>query len=446
MNRLFIIIKREYVQMVCKKSFIITTLLVPILSVVLCGVLPMMMSQTKSADKKTVAVIDQNPDSPFASCVCDNDEYHFTPIVAADSSAENLHQLYTEHKDQEGGLYALVVIAQDFVQTPCVTIFSENSVNASLERTVNYSLRDVVRKNRIAAYNIDSLETIIMNVEPSIKISNIKWNEDGGETISSSELSMIIGLILAMLTYMFVIIYGAMIMNSVVEEKTNRIVEVIISTCKPMELMMGKIIGVALVGLTQIALWSVLIGVIGAIFGISTMAATGMPAVGDTAALQAAMEAQQGDGEFVKIMQMVMSVNYGQILTCFVLYFIGGYLLYASLFAAFGSAVDQASDASQYTGPIMMIMIFALYAGMFSMENPDGPLAVWCSMIPFTSPVVMMIRLPYELPWYQLVGSIAILYATALGIIWLASRIYRTGILMYGRKFTIKEILRWIKQ
>ncbi len=152
-----------------------------------------------------------------------------------------------------------------------------------------------------------------------------------------------------------------------------------------------------------------------------------------------------GDDSMSRIVQMILNVNYTQILVCFILYFIGGYLLYASLFAAFGSAVDQASDASQFTAPIMMIMIFALYAGMFSMENPDGPLAFWCSMVPFTSPVVMMIRLPYDLPWYELVGSIALLYGTALGIMWISARIYRTGILMYGRKFTFKEIIRWIK-
>lgn len=443
MNRLFIIIKREYVQMVCKRSFIITTILVPILSILLCGVLPIMMSQTKSDEKKTVAVIDQNPGSPFAACVTDNDEYHFSIIATADSSTENIHQIYQESPEE---LYALVVIAPDFIQSPRVSIFSEKSVNGSLERTVEHSLREVVRNERIAAYGIDSLDTIIRSVEPNIKTSSIKWSSAGDEQISSSELSMILGMVLAMLTYMFVILYGAMIMNSVVEEKTNRIVEVIVSTCKPMELMMGKIIGVALVGLTQIALWCFILSIVGMVFGISTVASSGVTGMGDPAALQAAMEAQQGDSDIAKIIQMVLSVNYGQIITCFVLYFIGGYLLYASLFAAFGSAVDQASDASQYTAPIMMIMIFALYAGIFSMENPDGPLAVWCSMIPFTSPVVMMIRLPYDLPWYELMGSLAILYATALGIIWVASRIYRTGILMYGRKFTVKDIIGWIKQ
>ena len=254
---------------------------------------------------------------------------------------------------------------------------------------------------------------------------------------------MLIGIALAFLTYMFVIIYGSMIMNSVVEEKTNRIVEVIISTCKPIELMLGKIVGVALVGITQIVLWSVILSVVGTIFGISSMATTmgGMSGAADALANTPIPQ----DNEVAQIVAVLLGIDYVQILISFVLYFIGGYLLYASLFAAFGSAVDQASDASQFTGPIIMIMLFALYAGMFCMENPDGPLAFWCSMIPFTSPVVMMIRLPYDLPWYELTGSLVLLYATAFGILWLSSRIYRTGILMYGRKFTFKEIVRWIR-
>lgn len=444
MSRLSLIIKREYVQMVCKKSFIFTTLLVPVLSIILCGVLPVLLSRAKSDDRKVVAVIDQSLEGAYASCLQDDEDYIYHQITVADTVTD-MHKLYQESTEE---LYALVVIPVNLEQSANVSIFSEKSVNGSLERSVSRSLREAVRQERIKAHDIENLEAIIQDCDPEIKTTNIKWSKEGEEKISSSELSMVLGLMLAMLTYMFVIIYGALIMNSVVEEKTNRIVEVIVSTCKPFELMMGKIIGVALVGLTQISLWSVILGIIGTVFGISAMA-TSMP---DMAAMQAnspdveaLLAAQGSDDTLNRIVQMVLNVNYTQILICFVLYFIGGYLLYASLFAAFGSAVDQASDASQFTAPIMMIMIFALYAGMFSMENPDGPLAFWCSIIPFTSPVVMMIRLPYDLPWYELVGSLVLLYATALGILWLSARIYRTGILMYGRKFTFKEIVRWIK-
>lgn len=241
-------------------------------------------------------------------------------------------------------------------------------------------------------------------------------------------------------------------MNGVIEEKTNRIVEVIVSSCKPMELMLGKIIGVALVGFTQIIIWAVLLGIAGTILGASAFISGPTDPAALTAAMgqdpemvNQAMAQMQESNELAEIIQMVLSVNYLQILTFFVLYFIGGYLLYAALFAAFGSAVDQPSDASQFMTPIMVIMVFAIYAAMFSIENPDGPLAWWCSIIPFTSPIVMMIRLPYDVPFWEMLLSIALLYGSAFGILYIAGKIYRTGILMYGKKVSIKEIIKWIK-
>lgn len=439
MNRLFLIIKREYVQAVCKKSFIITTLLVPILSIALCGLLPHFLSQAKSTEQKVVAVIDQNPGAPYAAQIPASEEFLYK--VLANGDAQDDYRAIYQNSPQD--LYALVVIPADFATSTQVYIYSEKSVNGGLERQIACSLRKAVRQERIQSSGIDSLEQVIKYCDPEITTSNVKWGKEGEEIASSAEISMLIGIALAFLTYMFVIIYGSMIMNSVVEEKTNRIVEVIISTCKPIELMLGKIVGVALVGITQIVLWSVILSVVGTIFGISSMATTmgGMSGAADALANTPMPQ----DNEVAQIVAVLLGIDYVQILISFVLYFIGGYLLYASLFAAFGSAVDQASDASQFTGPIIMIMLFALYAGMFCMENPDGPLAFWCSMIPFTSPVVMMIRLPYDLPWYELTGSLVLLYATAFGILWLSSRIYRTGILMYGRKFTFKEIVRWIR-
>ncbi len=441
MNRTFLIIKREYVQAVCKKSFIITTILVPILSIALCGLLPHFLSQAKSDEQKVVAVIDQTPGSPYAAQIQDSQEYRYNVIAGGvDDGQCDYHAIY---RGSEQSLYALVVIPSDFDKNTQVHIYSEKSVNGGLEREITHSLRKAVRQQRIQTSGIDSLEQVIKYCTPEITTANIKWSKEGEETVSSAEISMFIGLGLAGLTYMFVIIYGAMIMNNVVEEKTNRIVEVIVSTCKPFELMLGKIVGVALVGLTQIALWAVILSVVGAVFGITSMAASmgEMSGVADAMAVSSLPQ----DSSLYHIVEILLGIDYAQILICFILYFIGGYLLYASLFAAFGSAVDQASDASQFTGPIVMVMVFALYAGMFCMENPDAPLAFWCSMIPFTSPVVMMIRLPYDLPWYELAGSLVLLYATAIGLLFLSARIYRTGILMYGRKFTFREILGWIR-
>ena len=232
--------------------------------------------------------------------------------------------------------------------------------------------------------------------------------------------------------------YGAMIMSAVIEEKTNRIIEVIVSTCKPVELMLGKIIGVGLVGLTQILIWSVILGIIGVVMGFSFM-----PDMSDAAMMS--NQAALTSSDFGDIWNIITGINYAQILFFFVLYFIGGYLLYASLFAAFGSAVDQASDASQFTTPVMMIIIAGLYVGMACIENPNGQLAFWSSMIPFTSPIVMMIRLPFDTPVWEMILSLAILYGSVALIVYFSAKIYRTAILLYGKKNSVKDLFKWLK-
>ena len=443
MNKLGLIIQREYMQMVAKKSFIVTTILVPILSILLCGVLPIMLSGVKSDEKKVVAIVDQTEGQQFQQLFTTSDEYIFTPLSSSSVvTDEHLHDYY----QQQGNLYAIVVIPQDVVETQHLTILSEQSLSGSLSSEVRNVLYKPMRSQKIAAHDIEGLEEILKDCDVNLDVRTIKWGEDGKETVSSAMVSELLGMCLAFLTYMFVLTYGAMIMSGVVEEKTNRIVEVIISSCKPIELMLGKIIGVALVGLTQFAVWGVLLGVSGfiasSVLGISTTA----PAAEAMATAEAMAEASGAMSGFGEILQMIMNINYPLILTCFLLYFVGGYLLYASLFAAFGSAVDQQQDTSQFMAPIMFFMIFALYAGIFSMENPDGPLAWWCSMVPFTSPITMMVRLPFDVPVYEIALSLVILYATAFLILWLAARIYRTGILMYGKKFTWKDILKWVRQ
>jgi ABC-2 type transport system permease protein len=249
-----------------------------------------------------------------------------------------------------------------------------------------------------------------------------------------------LGLMLSIFTYMFVLMYGAMIMNSVIEEKTNRIVEVVVSSCRPFQLMLGKIIGVGLVGLTQMAIWIALLAIVGTVAG-SAFGLNSMASPDAIAAAGAAANAEGMDG----FMREVMSINFMPIIVNFILYFIGGYMLYSALFAGLGSAVDQASDSSQFTTPVILIMLIAFYAGMACMENPSGPTAVWCSIIPFTSPVVMMIRLPFGVPTWQLLLSIALLFGTALFITWLAARIYRRGILHYGKKASFGDLFKWMK-
>ena len=437
MSKLGLIIQREYLQMVAKKSFIVTTILVPLLSILLCGVLPIMLSNVKSDEKKVVAIVDQTEDQLFQHLFVATEEYQFlNSFDPDDSSDEDLYNYYKQNAD----LYAIVVIPQNVVETQQLTILSEQSLNGSLESDVRSILKTPLRNIKISNYDIEGLETILQDCEVDLDVRTIKWGENGQETVSSTMVSELVGMCLAFLTYMFVLTYGAMIMSGVVEEKTNRIVEVIISSCKPIELMLGKIIGVALVGFTQFAVWGILLGTTGlvasAVFGINSAV--------DSSVVSSA-ELLTSDSQIQEILQMIMSVNYPLILTCFLLYFVGGYLLYASLFAAFGSAVDQQQDTSQFMAPIMFFMVFALYAGIFSMQNPDGPLAWWCSMVPFTSPITMMVRLPFDVPFYEIALSLAVLYATAFLILWLAARIYRTGILMYGKKFSWKDIVKWIR-
>ena len=224
---------------------------------------------------------------------------------------------------------------------------------------------------------------------------------------------------------MFILMYGTMVMNGVVEEKSNRIVEVMISSVKPFDLMMGKIIGIGLVGITQLLIWIVLIG------GVLASAGTLFP--------QSGME----DAGSPLDVNLLLSVNWIEIVICFLLFFIGGYLIYASIFSIIGAAVDNAQDTQQFVLPVTLIFVFALYAGIYSIQNPDGPLAFWCSLIPLTSPIVMMVRIPFGVPIWQVLLSIAILYISIVLVVKFAAKIYRVGILMYGKKPNIKEVIKW---
>lgn len=440
MKKLKLIIAREYKAMVMSKSFILTTLLMPLL-IVVCGGVPALIGYLNDAgsDVETVAVIDES--GRYAQALADTDMYHF--VALRGDTATNARAFY----DKSGGdIAAVVIIPANVDSTAQVTVYSEGTVKANLKSTLNEMLSDTLTRARVASFGVEGLQDMIDSSTVDVDVKSVKWDEDGGESESSTEMAMILGFLLSMFTYMFVLMYGAMIMNGVVEEKTNRIVEVIVSSCKPFQLMIGKIVGIGLVGLTQLLVWNVLLGAI--VFVCGSIVGVGM---GFTGGMTEAMSASQqiaasvDEDMMTTIMRNVMAVNYLPILGCFVLYFIGGYLLYASLFAAFGSAVDQASDAGNFTTPIILVMIIALYAGMACIDNPNGPMAVWCSMIPFTSPVVMMIRLPYDVPVWEVVGSLLLLYVTAAGIIWVASRIYRTGILLYGKKYSLKDIVKWIK-
>lgn len=436
MSKIGLVIKHEYTQRVAKKSFLILTLLMPILFLALILV-PLGLAQLDSSETQTIAIVDNT--GKYAKLFESDEEFHF---VSADIPTASLQE-----QSEENGYDAIVVINKDLIENEDgVTIYSNQFVNNRLERYVENLLSDYAEQERIDSYNIPDLKEIMEKTHANIEVRSIKWDKNGEEESGSSEMAMGVGFIFTMMMYMFVFVYGAQVMNSVMQEKTSRIVEVLVCSVKPYELMMGKIISVALVGLTQIAIWIVLTGSLLAVF--SPILSSTPEAAMETASTMIEQNPEMSvatESMMQEVMGMLSGLNFAQLIICFIIYFVGGYLLYSSFFAAIGSAVDSETDTQQFMLPITIPILFGLYAAMYSAENPDGPLAFWCSLIPFTSPIVMMVRLPYGVPMWQLLVSIVLLGATFIGAVWLSAKIYRTGILMYGKKVTWKELIKWLR-
>ncbi len=437
MSKIGLVITQEYKNRVAKKSFLVLTLLMPLLFVALIFT-PIWLATLKDGEVKLVAVVDQT--GKYESVFTDNDAYNFELI------GDPIDSLRTSEKRSD--YEAIVVISNDLATTPeAVTIYSEKQVNIELKNFIEQGLSSFVEKEKLLSHNIPNIQEIIDESQANVHVNTIKWSEDGSEEISSSEVAIAIGMVFTMLIYMFIFVYGAQVMSSVVQEKTNRIVEVLICSVKPFELMMGKIISIALVGLTQFGIWLLLtIGLVvvaGQFLGgsINPETMVNVEQMGDAAAIQQA----SSELNFDNIMAMIMSVNPFELISYFIIYFIGGYLLYASIFAAIGSAVDNETDTQQFMLPVTIPIIFAIYAAIYGAQNPDGPLAFWCSMIPFTSPIVMMVRLPFGVPMWEKLLSVAILIASFIGTTWMSAKIYRTGILMYGKKPSWKEMWKWLK-
>ncbi len=438
MSKTALIIKREYLNRVSKKSFLILTFLTPLLFAAMVFV-PLWLSSIKGDEVRNVVVLDRT--GKYALLFEDADNYKF---IAGDKSLES----YKQASDKE--VYAIVSITDDLIAHPeAATMYSEKQIPGDLSRIVNQVLSRKLENEKMATYNIPNLKEIIKESQINFEINTIKWSEDGSESETSSLVASIVGLIFTLISYMFIMVYGAMVMQGVMEEKTNRIVELMVSSVRPFQLMMGKIIGIGLVGLTQMFLWGILTMalVLGGQFlfmgSVDPQIMQQGSMMGHGASMPGMVEASQEPA--AKLFGMLQTINFAEIGFFFVIYFIGGYMLYASVFAAIGSAVESQEDTQQFMTPIMIFLVFSLYAGIYSMENPEGPLAFWCSLIPFTSPIVMMIRLPFEVPLWEKLLSVSLLYVTFVGIIWLSAKIYRVGILMYGKKPTIKEMIKWLR-
>ncbi len=426
MGKIWIIIKREFLNRVSKKSFLILTILMPFLMAVLVFV-PLWMSSIKDSEQKKVVVVDRT--GHYVACFKDDVSYRFVPAAAVTPD------LRSDTTDAE----AVVEITADLATHPdAATIYSRKEVSPDLSRLVDDVLGTQVRKDRLAAYNVPELDRIIKEVDADFTVRTIKWDAEGNERLSDNTIAMIAGMVFMFLIYMFVMSYGGMVMSSVVEEKANRIVELMVSSVKPFQLMMGKIVGVALVGFVQLFIWGVMLAVIlavaGSVFGLTApadpvMAGTNVPEVSQTPEMLVALQ----------------NFDFAELGVMFVLNFIGGYLLYSSFFAAVGASINTQEDSSQFMMPVVLIMVFGLYAGLYSAENPDGPLAFWASFFPLTSPIVMLVRVPFDVPLWQEVLSLAILYATAAAFIWISAKIYRVGILMYGNTPPLTQMVTGLR-
>ena len=441
MHKILLIIRREYTTRVQKKSFIILTLLMPILMsafMILPGYL-MSMDDEKS---RTIAVYDG---SSVILGRLENTEFTKFKFVPKEE------YLKLKDKVQSSEYYALLVVAPNFLTTSTVQVISGSNIPYDLKSQIKDKIQDVIEKDKMAEVvrqtKIPDLEARIKATRTNINIDTIKLGEGGEAKKSSTEIGMFLGYIFGFMIYLFIFVYGSMVMQGVMEEKQSRIVEVIISSVKPFQLMMGKIIGIAMVGLTQIVIW-VFLGT--AILAVSrsfypdndkVQQIKSVMAQSQDAAQQVA--APQTD-KMQEIFSMIDTINFPLVIGCFLFFFIGGYLLYSSMFAAVGSAIDTQEDAQQFIMPITLPIILSFIVMMSAIKNPEGPVAFWFSMIPFTSPIVMMARIPFGVPAWQLALSMFLLVATFVGMVWVAGKIYRTGILMYGKKPSWKEIGKWL--
>lgn len=431
MSRLGLVIQREYLTRVRKKSFIILTLFMPFLMVAL-SLVPLWLSTLNDGSVKNVAVIDNT--GIYAPLL--ESTYQFEFQVIGEAGQQDVETRLG--KD----LFAILQITNDLNKDPrAVSLTSEKQAPLELQSVIENTLNEKITEQRLdelsKSSNVDS-EAIgkirnILEDGSGITLRTLRMGDDGNVKESSTEIASIIGMMFTILIYMFILLYGNMVMQAVLEEKKSRVVEVMVSSVKPVNLLIGKIVGIGLVGLTQLAVWIIMTSVLFA--GVSLFITNPEQAI--------AISSDMNDFNVESIMNSVMSINWLELIVYFLLYFIGGYVLYASIFAMFASAVDSEEDTSQFMTPVTLTIVFAFFAGFYSVSNPDGPLAFWTSLIPFTSPIVMMVRIPFGIPFWEILLSLVLLYGTFLLISILAGKIYRVGILMYGKRPSIKEMVKW---
>ncbi|MCQ2125997.1 MAG: ABC transporter permease [Bacteroidaceae bacterium] len=432
MSKIGLIISREFTERTRKKSFIITTILTPLLMIALMAAPSLMMVLGKT-DAKTVAVIDNSPEQKIGKSLESGSTVTFQLLDPSVTAG----QARTRYGNADS-TYGILVLGSDVVDNPANIQFILNDApSMSVEENIQSQLQNAIRQERLSRYDSPELDRIL--ADASFKVGGLQTvknngNEDDSAAVeaTSSSASFILGLVLGMMLYFILIVYGQQVLQSVIDEKQTRVLDVMVTSCTPFELMMGKILGIAAVAAVQILIWGVLIGCASAFI---------MPALFPADAVASIQDAD--------VMNIVSKfTDTGFILSLFIellLFIVGGFLFYAAMYAAIGSAVDTPQDAAQFNTIIMMPIVLAIIVMMNIMNDPNSGLVFWCSMIPFTSPIVMMARIPFGIPAWQIIVSVVVLYLSFLAMTWLAARIFRVGVYMHGKKPTWKELGSWIR-
>lgn len=449
MNKISIIIKREYLTRVRKKSFIIMTILAPILMASII-IVPTLVMVNQEQDYKKIAVVEDNSDL-FKGAIKNTKNLEFVYL-------DNVKVDDLKNSFEQAGYYGILYISPEIVNTPnAVQLISKKQPPIDNLQYIESSLEKEIERQKLMTYNIENLDEIMKNVETKVSIQTQKIGDSGEVKSTSTGIAMALAYIGGFLMYMLVFMFGSQVMRGVIEEKTSRVVEVIVSSVKPVQLMMGKIVGIALVGLTQFMIWVFLTIAIVGVLKSTVLRKTDMTEMTQNVSKSLMTEGQQtavatrsaeinpGLAEFSKLFDSAMNQPWGLIIVSFIFYFITGYLLYASIFAAIGSAVDNETETQQFMLPVTIPIILGLMVAMGTMQNPESSLSFWCSMIPLTSPIVMIARIPFGVPYWQLAVSMFLMVITFIAFVWMAAKVYRTGILMYGKKTSWKEMWKWLR-
>lgn len=437
MNKIGLIVEREFSERVRKKSFIITTLLTPLLMIAMM-VAPGLMMMKGGSSTKNIVVID-NTENQFVGTQLTSGKTVSFQLLSKETT---VGQARTQYNNSDL-FYGILVIGSDILDNPQnIQLILNDASSMSVEENIQSQIQGILRTARLSRYELENMDQILADANVRVNslqtLKNNGQEDENGMEETSTMASWAMGLILGMLLYFILIVYGQQVLQSVIDEKQTRVLDVMVTSCSPFELMMGKILGIALVAALQIVIWAVLVMCASAFI---------MPLIMGNAGIEAATAmASTGTPEITSIVSKFTNVGYiAGLFLELLLYIVGGFLFYASMYAAIGSAVDTPQDAAQFNGIIMMPVIVAIIVMMNVMNDPNSDLVFWCSMIPFTSPIVMMARIPFGIPVWQVAVSLVVLYISFIIMTWIAGRIFRVGVFMHGKKPTWKDLGAWIK-